>query len=134
MRSTAYYSFLRISPRPSSRQVSTPPPLSATRRSSLPPSSSPLQPPQPEPELELTSVGPSVEETLAARRAKRQAIMAKYAGIASQGVSPSPGPSSAVEPPPNLLPVSNDFSQPYSAGETPAESKSRHALISELVY
>ncbi|KAI5826301.1 hypothetical protein K523DRAFT_311668 [Schizophyllum commune Tattone D] len=38
---------------------------------------------------------PSVEETLAQRRAKRQAILAKYAGIASIGASasPSPGPS-----------------------------------------
>ena len=53
---------------------------------------------------------PSVEETLAQRRAKRQAILAKYAGIASIGASasPSPGPSSAVsQPPPDSVVNSN---------------------------
>ncbi|KAH9930871.1 kinase-like domain-containing protein [Fomitopsis serialis] len=65
----------------------------------------------------------SVEETLAARRAKRQAILAKYAGTTSaalsQGVSPSPGPSSAVEPPPTS-PLSNNASQSHSPRATPA--------------
>ncbi|KAH9842435.1 kinase-like protein [Rhodofomes roseus] len=75
-------------------------------------------------ELELTTSPPPVEETLAARRAKRRAILAKYAGIASaalsQGVSPSPGPSSAVEPPPTSPAVSNTASQSHSPGATPA--------------
>ncbi|KZT74096.1 kinase-like protein [Daedalea quercina L-15889] len=80
--------------------------------------------PEPEPELELTTSSTSVEETLAARRAKRQAILAKYAGISSaalsQGVSPSPGPSSAVEPPPTSPALSNTASQSYSPRVTPA--------------
>lgn len=78
-------------------------------------------PPQ-EVELELTTEL-SVEAMLAARRAKRQAIMAKYAGIASatasQAASPSPGPSSAVAPPPAVSSVSNNISQPHSAVDTP---------------
>jgi len=74
-------------------------------------------------ELDLPTSPPPVEETLAARRAKRQAILAKYAGIASttlsQGVSPSPGPSSAVEPPPASPFVSNVVSQSHSVAGTP---------------
>ncbi|RPD55297.1 kinase-like protein [Lentinus tigrinus ALCF2SS1-7] len=72
-------------------------------------------------ELELPPSPPPVEETLAARRARRQAIMAKYAGIASSsaGPTPSPGPSSAVEPPPVTPDVSNFPSQAQSAVNTP---------------
>lgn len=61
----------------------------------------------------------SVEETLAARRARRQAIMAKYAGLDSNAASPSPGPTSAVEPPHALPAVSDTVTQPTSATETP---------------
>lgn len=76
---------------------------------------------QPEMELDLPVSPPPVEETLAARRARRQAIMAKYAGIASgsAGPTPSPGPSSAVEPPPATPDVSNLPSQAHSAVGTP---------------
>lgn len=81
------------------------------------------QKPELEVELDLPTSPPPVEETLAARRAKRQAILAKYAGIASttlsQGVSPSPGPSSAVEPPPASPFVSNVVSQSHSVAGTP---------------
>ncbi|THG97632.1 hypothetical protein EW026_g4406 [Hermanssonia centrifuga] len=67
----------------------------------------------------------AVEETLAARRAKRQAILAKYAGTTSittsQTASPSPGPSSVVEPPP-VSSVSDAPSQPYSVPATPGVS------------
>ncbi|TCD64183.1 U4/U6 small nuclear ribonucleoprotein prp4 [Steccherinum ochraceum] len=73
-------------------------------------------------DLDLPVSPPPVEEDRAARRARRQAIMAKYAGtnsgIASQ-VSPSPGPSSAVEPPPSMPSVSDINSQPHSTVETP---------------
>jgi serine/threonine-protein kinase PRP4 len=50
-------------------------------------------------DLELSFSPPPIEVTLAARRAKRQAILAKYAGVASVDVSPSPGPG-VVQPPP----------------------------------
>ncbi|THH21241.1 hypothetical protein EUX98_g8425 [Antrodiella citrinella] len=122
----------RISPHPS--------PLSpATTRGPSPPPA-PKQEPQPDVELELPISPPSVEETLAARRAKRQAIMAKYAGLASSTASPSPGPSSAVEPPPRLPTVADAVSQPHSATETPfspstvrkAEKGSTGALYSYL--
>lgn len=74
-------------------------------------------------ELELPSSPPPVELTLAERRAKRQAIIAKYAGSASisasQGASPSPGPSSAVEPPPPVATVSDPVSRTHSVTGTP---------------
>lgn len=46
-----------------------------------------------------------MEDILAARRAKRQAILAKYTGIASvsASISSGPGPSSAAQSP---VPVS----------------------------
>ena len=75
----------------------------------------PQQPPAEaaEIELDLPSSPPPVEDILAARRAKRQAILAKYAGIASvsTSVSPSPGPSSAVQPPTTSSSISNPVSQ-----------------------
>ncbi|KAI0713748.1 kinase-like protein [Earliella scabrosa] len=80
-------------------------------------------------ELDLPPSPPPVEETLAARRARRQAIMAKYAGIASSsaGPTPSPGPSSAVEPPPATPDVSNLPSQAHSVVGTPGPSESVRA-------
>jgi len=52
-------------------------------------------------ELDLPNSPPPVEDILAARRAKRQAILAKYAGVASVAatVSSGPGPSSAADSP-----------------------------------
>ena len=79
--------------------------------------------PEVEMELELTTSPTSVEETLAARRARRQAILAKYAGLSSINTSqehtPSPGPSSAVAPPPALFARSDNVSQPQSSLATP---------------
>jgi serine/threonine-protein kinase PRP4 len=76
-----------------------------------------------EPELDLSTTPPPVEDTLAARRARRQVIMAKYAGLSSintsQNASPSPGPSSAALPPPALSTYSDQISQPQSAHATP---------------
>ncbi|PPQ91944.1 hypothetical protein CVT25_000987 [Psilocybe cyanescens] len=76
-------------------------------------------------ELDLPSSPPPVEDLLAARRAKRQAILAKYAGVASvsTSISPSPGPSSAVQPPNPSLSVSNPVSQTplHSAHIAPIE-------------
>jgi hypothetical protein len=68
----------RISPYPS------PTPEADSKNVTKPstPEAAPVQkvaPPEPELELELQSEPPSVEETLAARRARRQAILAKYA-------------------------------------------------------
>ncbi|KAM5542025.1 hypothetical protein V8D89_004335 [Ganoderma adspersum] len=121
-----------ISPKPSrdmspqSGRGHSPPRSRAARRSNGQPATNPppqAQPaPEPEMELELLPEQPVVE-TLAARRAKRQAIMAKYAGIASQGPTPSPGPSSAVEPPPATPDVSNLPSQAHSVVGTPGPSE-----------
>ncbi|KAI9453902.1 kinase-like domain-containing protein [Lactarius psammicola] len=72
---------------------------------------------QPELELELATSPVPIELTLAARRAKRQAILAKYAGVASVDTteaSPTPGPSSAVQPPPPSAVVSDPQSQRHS--------------------
>ncbi|RDX47362.1 kinase-like protein [Lentinus brumalis] len=80
-------------------------------------------------ELDLVVSPPPVEETLAARRARRQAILAKYAGVASSSAwpTPSPGPSSAVEPPPVTPDVSNLPSQAQSVVGTPAPVESVRA-------
>jgi serine/threonine-protein kinase PRP4 len=64
-------------------------------------------------ELDLAPSPPPVEDILAARRAKRQVILAKYSGVVSvnTSISPSPGPSSAAQPPTtHSLPVSNRVS------------------------
>lgn len=63
-------------------------------------------------DLEIPTSPTPVEDILAARRAKRQAILAKYKGLESiaTSVSSSPGPSSAVQPPPSL-PTSNPVPQ-----------------------
>ena len=87
----------------------------------------PPKPHQSEPEVEvdldLVTSPPTVEETLATRRARRQAILAKYVGTdsldTSQTATPSPGPSSAVEPTP-ISSVSDAPSQPYSVPTTPS--------------
>lgn len=73
-------------------------------------------------ELDLPSSPLPVEDLLAARRAKRQAILAKYAGVASvsTSISPSPGPSSAVQPPTPSLSVSNPVSQTLLLSDHPA--------------
>lgn len=82
-------------------------------------------------DLEAEMVPKSVEETLAERRARRQAIRAKYAGIASAALStnatasPSPGPSSAVSLPP-LTPSEADIvSQNHSADATPVPTDNK---------
>jgi serine/threonine-protein kinase PRP4 len=76
---------------------------------------------QPDPprdlELEIPPSPPPLETTLAARRAKRLAIMAKYADL---GANPDPEPSSAVQPPPPTTCLSNPESQSHSVAETPA--------------
>ena len=60
-------------------------------------------------ELDLAPSPPPVEDILAARRAKRQAILAKYTGVVSvnTSISPSPGPSSSAQPPTQLPSASN---------------------------
>ena len=84
-----------------------PPPLPLTKTQPDPPADM---------ELEIPPSPPPLETTLAARRAKRLAIMAKYAGL---DASLSPGPSSAVQPPPPTSSVSNPQSQTHSVAETP---------------
>ena len=71
-------------------------------------------------ELDLPPSPPPVEDILAARRAKRQAILAKYTGAASvnTSISPSPGPSSAAQPPTPSLSVSNHVSQTLEANNS----------------
>ena len=66
-------------------------------------------------EIDLPHSPPPVEDMLAARRAKREAIRLKHLGINSvnTSVSPSPGPSSAAQPLPTRLHVSNPVSQNF---------------------
>ena len=123
----------RISPRHS------PAPLSSSEQrtgaSQLPSSTASAPAPEPEPELELDlNSPPPVEDTLAARRARRQAILAKYAGTASintsQTATPSPGPSSAAEPPTAVSAVSDlASSQLQSVAATPPVSVTPGASV-----
>ncbi|KAF9239091.1 kinase-like domain-containing protein [Melanogaster broomeanus] len=79
------------------------------------------KPPQPALEMDLEmDTTASDEASRAARRARRQAILAKHAGIAStaQSVSPSPGPSSAVQPPQPVSSISDLQSQLHSSIST----------------
>ncbi|KAG0701585.1 kinase-like domain-containing protein [Suillus ampliporus] len=93
--------------------------------------------PQPDPELDLeTDTAAAEAAARAARRARRQAILARYSGVASanKSISPSPGPSSAVQPPQPVASVS-DTPQPHSAVDTSASlamesSKTRHDSMS----
>lgn len=93
----------RISPRPSPpppiREKSTQPTKPADPPE--PAKVEPLEKPAPEPEveLEIPATPPPVEDVIAARRAKRQAIMAKYSGQASLNASPSPMTRNSTEPP-----------------------------------
>ncbi|EGN96450.1 hypothetical protein SERLA73DRAFT_186186 [Serpula lacrymans var. lacrymans S7.3] len=106
-----------ISPRSSPHSV---PPASI-------PSPTPQLSPRPEPaiemELDLHVSPPPVEAALAARRARRQAILAKH-GIAGveQSASPTPGPSSAVQPPKPVTSISNTISQTHSVSDIPGVS------------
>lgn len=120
-----------ITPRPSPRLRSVTPSVhpSFSHSSSASPPPQRLEqprPPQPAPEMDLELNSPDKEEALRKeRRARRQAILAKYAGVVSvstQGVSPRPGPSSAVQPPPFILPVSDLQSKPHSSPHTPGDS------------
>lgn len=70
-------------------------------------------------ELDIPTSPLPMEDILAARRAKRQAILAKYNNSVDNiktGVSRSPGPSSAVQPPTPSLLVSDSMPQ------TPAQN------------
>lgn len=86
-------------------------------------------------ELDIPPSPPPVEETLASRRAKRQAILAKYAGIASADVSVSPSPvtglSSAVQAlqPPSA--ISDEISHNNSPSQDNAfdESSGKQNLL-----
>lgn len=120
----SFFFSTRISPR------ATPSPPSGTssdRRQTDPSQVEPSQPPSPKgkavPELELEmDVEASEAASRAARRARRQAILAKYTGIASnmQSVSPSPGPpSSAVQPPQPVSPISDLPSQSHRVVDAP---------------
>ncbi|KAF9481290.1 kinase-like protein [Pholiota conissans] len=64
-------------------------------------------------DLDIPTSPTPVEDVLAARRAKRLAILAKYNGLTSvtTSASSSPGPSSAVQPPTPSLPSSNPITQ-----------------------
>jgi serine/threonine-protein kinase PRP4 len=90
-------------------------------------------------ELDLEIDTAAVEEaTRAARRARRQAILARYSGVASanKSISPSPGPSSAVQPPQPIASVS-DTLQSHSAVDTSVglardASQARHESMSKF--
>ena len=104
----------RISPRNSSADVSV------SSRMQSPAVNHITQPesqkePEPEMELEIPTTPPPIKETLAARRAKRMAILAKYSNQPTPDPSnhgtPLSGTSSAVPPPPSIVPVSDNLSQ-----------------------
>ena len=69
-------------------------------------------------ELDLPPSPPLVEDILAARRAKRLAILAKYSAAADDSPSQSQSPSSAVQPP---LP-SSSLSDPVTLAPSPSAS------------
>lgn len=71
--------------------------------------------PQPDVELDIPSTLPPVEDVIAARRAKRQAILAKYSGQASLNASPSPMLRNSAEPPPESPAVLGSTSPPKEA-------------------
>ena len=106
--------FHRISPRHSSADVS----ISSRTQSPAVTRTTQQEPqkePEPEMELEIPTTPPPVEETLAARRAKRLAILAKYSNQPTPDNSntgtPLPETSSAVPPPPSTVSVSDHLSQ-----------------------
>jgi serine/threonine-protein kinase PRP4 len=113
---SVFYVFSRISPRPPSRARSAQ--LSqhadtAKRAGEKPPYVSESKP---DVELEIPSTPPPVEDIIAARRAKRQAILAKYSGQASLNASPSPMPRNSAEPPPESPAVFGSTPPPKEAG------------------
>lgn len=69
-------------------------------------------------ELDLPPSPPLVEDVLAARRAKRLAILAKYSSAGDGIQSQSQSPSSAVQPP---LP-SSSLSDPATLAPSPSAS------------
>lgn len=122
------------SPRPASPTPSTAAPSEVTQIQKQPPALL-----QPDPELDLDVDTAAAEEAIrAARRARRQAILARYNGVvsANKSISPSPGSSSAVQPPQPVASVS-DTLQPHSAVHTPGStmdtSKARHDSISTFL-
>lgn len=118
--------------------------VSSKARSPPPPPPAPKEP-EPEMDLEIGQAEKPIEETLAERRARRQAIRAKYTGIASTALSingnaasPSPGLSSAVlQPPPtpsnsDLVPQNlriDSIPDPTTAGSTADISASLLAIV-----
>ena len=104
----------RISPRHSSTDTSIPSRTQspAVTRTTQP---EPRKEPEPEIELEIPTTPPPIESTLAARRAKRLAILAKYSNQPTPDPSntgtPLSGISSAVPPPPSTVSVSDNLSQ-----------------------
>ncbi|KAG1894112.1 uncharacterized protein F5891DRAFT_1256540 [Suillus fuscotomentosus] len=141
MNTLSHHFFLsRISPTRSARAASLTP--STQTPSEVTRIQKPVQPmasPQPDPERDLEIDTAAAEAAArAARRARRQALLAKDSGLASanKSVSPSPGPSSAVQPQP-VASVS-DTLQPHSAVDTSASSaadtsKVRHDSMSEVL-
>lgn len=117
----------RISPQtqsPSYTRPSTPPHAPAEHPKPSPrtqPSTSgpaPEKPQEVDVELDLPPSPPPVEDILAARRAKRLAILAKYSAVADGSPSQSQSPSSAVQPP---LP-SSSLSDPVTLAHSPSAS------------
>ena len=75
-------------------------------------------------ELDIPPSPPPIEALLAARRAKRQAIAAKYSSVSAQeSVTPSAGPSSVVEPPQTASPTPDEFDLAKHDDEEDAQVK-----------
>ncbi|PFH53527.1 hypothetical protein AMATHDRAFT_54690 [Amanita thiersii Skay4041] len=81
----------------------------------------PVQEEKHEMDLDIVPSPPPVEDILAARRARRQAILAKYSGAANAHKDAS-GTSSAVQPPPPSSSISDPVSQTHSVTGTPGPS------------
>ncbi|KAG6816731.1 hypothetical protein H0H87_003428 [Tephrocybe sp. NHM501043] len=78
------------------------------------------RPPSPEMDLDIPESPPPVEDRLAARRAKREAIRAKYSSMAS--VDAISSPSSAVQPPTPSSHISDPVTRAPSISGTPGLS------------
>ena len=104
----------RISPQCSSADVSIPSRTQSPAAARITQPESRKEPP-PEVELEIPKTPPPIETTLAARRAKRLAILAKYSNQPTPDPSntgtPLSGISSAVPPPPSSVSVSDNLSR-----------------------
>ncbi|KAJ7746550.1 kinase-like domain-containing protein [Mycena metata] len=105
-----------ISPRPRSGSVATPPPATPT------PAPTPMEV-DPERELDLLPSPPPVEQTLAERRARRAAILARHAASA-----PNSNPGSTVDAGASPSPIRTKLTRSPQDTPTPSSLRARRHL------